>query len=89
MQPEARSRLTRPCLQYIISELDEMDREEFFRLKKVQGKKKQRAEIEEAESKAKAAATGNHDPAVGAGGGGTGGVGQDMLAAGKDEDIIF
>lgn len=30
-------------IKYIISELDEMDREEFFRLKKVQGKKKRDA----------------------------------------------
>lgn len=29
-------------IKYIQSELDEMDREEFFRLKKVQGKKKER-----------------------------------------------
>ncbi|KAG8764201.1 H(+)-transporting V1 sector ATPase subunit D [Ceratobasidium sp. 423] len=34
---------------YIISELDEADREEFFRLKKVQGKKKRDAAIAEAE----------------------------------------
>jgi len=36
-------------IKYIISELDEMDREEFFRLKKVQGKKKRDAA--EADSK--------------------------------------
>ncbi|CAO3624267.1 unnamed protein product [Cunninghamella blakesleeana] len=36
-------------IKYIISELDEQDREEFFRLKKVQGKKKDRAALEEAE----------------------------------------
>jgi len=35
-------------IKYIISELDEMDREEFFRLKKVQGKKKRDAEAAEA-----------------------------------------
>ncbi|KIJ25134.1 hypothetical protein M422DRAFT_193824, partial [Sphaerobolus stellatus SS14] len=34
-------------IKYIISELDEMDREEFFRLKKVQGKKKRDTAIEE------------------------------------------
>jgi len=33
-------------IKYIISELDEMDREEFFRLKKVQGKKKRDADAE-------------------------------------------
>ncbi|RUS13617.1 D subunit of V-type ATPase [Endogone sp. FLAS-F59071] len=34
-------------IKYIISELDEQDREEFFRMKKVQGKKKDRAHVEE------------------------------------------
>ena len=33
---------------YIASELDEQDREEFFRLKKVQGKKKLKKDAEEA-----------------------------------------
>jgi len=36
-------------IQYIISELDETEREEFFRLKKVQGKKQKMKEIAEAE----------------------------------------
>ncbi|KAI8889971.1 D subunit of V-type ATPase [Backusella circina FSU 941] len=36
-------------IKYIISELDEQDREEFFRLKKVQSKKKERAALEEQE----------------------------------------
>eukprot|EP00920_Eleutheroschizon_duboscqi_P026053 GHVT01064513.1.p1 GENE.GHVT01064513.1~~GHVT01064513.1.p1 ORF type:complete len:263 (-),score=83.01 GHVT01064513.1:1159-1947(-) len=36
-------------LEYIARELDEMEREEFFRLKKIQEKKKQRARIEEEE----------------------------------------
>jgi len=35
-------------IKYIMSELDEMDREEFFRLKKVQGKKKRDAAIADA-----------------------------------------
>ncbi|KAG2233834.1 hypothetical protein INT48_005280 [Thamnidium elegans] len=35
-------------IKYITSELDEQDREEFFRLKKVQSKKKERAAVEEA-----------------------------------------
>jgi len=35
-------------ISYIISELDELDREEFFRLKKVQEKKKQRRKRDEA-----------------------------------------
>jgi len=43
-------------VKYIISELDEMDREEFFRLKKVQGKKKRDAEKAEAVKKIEAGA---------------------------------
>jgi V-type H+-transporting ATPase subunit D len=43
-------------IKYIVSELDEMDREEFFRLKKVQGKKKRDAEATEAKRKADLAA---------------------------------
>nr|KAJ3418367.1 H(+)-transporting V1 sector ATPase subunit D [Polyrhizophydium stewartii] len=35
-------------IKFITSELDEQDREEFFRLKKVQGKKKDRMELERA-----------------------------------------
>eukprot|EP00741_Cyanophora_paradoxa_P020750 tig00021294_g20029.t1 len=35
-------------ISYIISELDELEREEFFRLKKVQGKKKRDVEEEQA-----------------------------------------
>ena len=65
---------------YIVSELDEMDREEFFRLKKVQGKKKRVAE----EQAAKAALEKEHlaesHSAVGQ---------QDMLSAEKDADVIF
>ncbi|KAJ3334765.1 H(+)-transporting V1 sector ATPase subunit D, partial [Kappamyces sp. JEL0680] len=33
-------------IKFVTSELDEQDREEFFRLKKVQGKKKERMEAE-------------------------------------------
>jgi V-type H+-transporting ATPase subunit D len=43
-------------IKYIVSELDEMDREEFFRLKKVQGKKKRDAEAAEAKRTAELAA---------------------------------
>ncbi|KAI7871177.1 D subunit of V-type ATPase [Spinellus fusiger] len=42
-------------IKYIISELDEQDREEFFRLKKVQGKKKERAAIQEIQNTVDAA----------------------------------
>ncbi|KAJ3193314.1 H(+)-transporting V1 sector ATPase subunit D [Dinochytrium kinnereticum] len=39
-------------IRFITSELDEQDREEFFRLKKVQAKKKAKKEIEDAEREA-------------------------------------
>ena len=40
-------------IKYINSELDELDREEFYRLKKVQGKKKRDAAVAEEEAKKK------------------------------------
>ncbi|KAK4687943.1 V-type H+-transporting ATPase subunit D, partial [Tremellales sp. Uapishka_1] len=78
-------------VKYINSELDEMDREEFFRLKKVQGKKKRDAAVGD-ESRAKA----NEELEKGGGevhkddgiGGGDAG-GDDMLNEGKDDDVIF
>ncbi|RHZ82599.1 hypothetical protein Glove_108g64 [Diversispora epigaea] len=39
-------------IKYIMSELDEQDREEFFRLKKVQGKKKKEQQVNEEEREA-------------------------------------
>ncbi|TDL24864.1 vacuolar ATP synthase subunit D [Rickenella mellea] len=71
-------------IKYIISELDEMDREEFFRLKKVQGKKKRDAEAAEAKKRALGEQEEKKlvDDDVGGGGGG------DLLSS-KDEDVIF
>jgi V-type H+-transporting ATPase subunit D len=45
-------------VRYIVDELDEIDREEFFRLKMVQKKKKVKIELEEAETKARIASRG-------------------------------
>ncbi|WFD35899.1 H(+)-transporting V1 sector ATPase subunit D [Malassezia cuniculi] len=74
-------------INYIISELDEMDREEFFRLKKVQGKKKRVAQAEENARRAQAiqqdASTAAAKPAEKDEQGG------DMLEADKDTDVIF
>jgi len=72
-------------VKYIISELDEADREEFFRLKKVQGKKKRDAEeanrIREAAQKEN-----NAEPSILYGEGST--ADTDLLKT-KDEDVIF
>lgn len=64
-------------ISYITKELDEMEREEFFRLKKIQEKKKQRAELDrlEEERKGKRVNTEGEQP-------------QSMLDD-HDEDIIF
>lgn len=67
-------------IKYINSELDEMDREEFFRLKKVQAAKKKRqeaADLAAAETK-----LGIDETVYGEGGPG------DLLND-KDEDVIF
>ncbi|WFD38984.1 H(+)-transporting V1 sector ATPase subunit D [Malassezia japonica] len=69
---------------YIVSELDEMDREEFFRLKKVQGKKKREAAAEDKDEgvpeteEIQGAEASVIEKAEG-----------DMLSAGKDSDVIF
>ena len=63
----------------IISELDEMDREEFFRLKKVQDKKARDMAIKEAEEAAAGVQSG-------------GGGGPDLLeqtTGGGDDDLLF
>merc|ERR1711988_1665678 len=60
---------------YIISELDELEREEFFRLKKVQAKKKEKVELEEAQAKAQ-----GRDPSEAA---------PSILDSKKDEGLLF
>ncbi|WVW85842.1 hypothetical protein I302_107880 [Kwoniella bestiolae CBS 10118] len=78
-------------IKYINSELDEMDREEFFRLKKVQGKKKRDAEKANESRQAQNAEFtergGELHRDEGIGGGEAGGA--DMLDEGKDDDVIF
>lgn len=73
------------------SELDEMDREDFFRLKKVQGKKKEKAAVADAlarekqaaeDDEAKAARERRHREADEDEGGAD-------IMGGKDEDVIF
>lgn len=84
-------------VKYILSELDEADREEFFRLKKVQGKKKRDADAAEATRKALIAGGGG--PAADEGSKVPDAV-EDLddedgeprstdLLSGKDEDVIF
>ncbi|CAJ0640779.1 15995_t:CDS:2 [Entrophospora sp. SA101] len=70
-------------IRYIISELDEQDREEFFRLKKVQGKKKKDQKIAEEEKKVlslieNAEDYSSYDSRP-----------RDLLEKNDDEDIIF
>ncbi|OAV92516.1 V-type H+-transporting ATPase subunit D [Puccinia triticina 1-1 BBBD Race 1] len=68
-------------VKYINSELDEGDREDFFRLKKVQAKKKERTAIAEAEKRERihAGQVDEFDDAAG---------GTDLLGE-RDEDVIF
>lgn len=70
---------------YIVSELDEMDREEFFRLKKVKSKKEREQEEEEKKRYSTKKEGGNEQVTLSSGTEG----GTDMLNEGKDEDVIF
>jgi len=66
-------------IKYIMSELDEMDREEFFRLKKVQGKKKR-------ETAARQATESTHDDTAAET---VLEEGPTDLLSSKDSDVIF
>lgn len=68
-------------IKYIMSELDEMDREEFFRLKKVQGKKKRDTAARDAESSAKDQVLQEVDDEEG--------ERAVNLLSSKDDDVIF
>jgi len=70
-------------IKYVMSELDEMDREEFFRLKKVQGKKKRDAAAAEEKKAAEGVKSLVDD------GAGEGGPAVSNLLEDKDEDVIF
>jgi len=70
-------------IKYIMSELDEMDREEFFRLKKVQGKKKRdAAEADAKKALEQGSSSGIQDQD-------DEGTAATNLLEEKDEDVIF
>lgn len=67
-------------LSYIVSELDELEREEFFRLKKVQDKKKRMRKAKEAEADERRARGEGSDDDDGGG---------DIFQNDHDEDLLF
>lgn len=73
---------TENTIKYINSELDELDREEFFRLKKVQNKKQRNTAIQDAVMKAKRIQ--NEDNAFN-----DNGESADVLGEQEDTDVIF
>lgn len=75
---------TENTIKYINSELDELDREEFYRLKKVSGKKQRDAAAEEqAREMAKLSAADKENAAQEAA------ETQDLLGDKENEDVIF
>ncbi|KAJ1720890.1 H(+)-transporting V1 sector ATPase subunit D [Coemansia erecta] len=79
-------------ISYINSELDEQDREEFYRLKKIQGKKKDRAAAAQKlldESAKQSINDGNLHAGIGAGDESSQTEVRDILAEQADDDIIF
>ena len=86
---------TENTIKYINSELDELDREEFFRLKKVKNVKERVAAEEEKErQKRKEKEAGRRDSdkenqAGGRGGGGNEEESRNILGDEGDEDVIF
>jgi V-type H+-transporting ATPase subunit D len=74
---------TENTIKYINSELDEVDREEFFRLKKVKGVKERAQAAEEAERRKKLGKNTDGDKEN------DGGEGKNILGDEGDEDVIF
>ncbi|KAH7349358.1 ATP synthase subunit D [Plectosphaerella cucumerina] len=78
---------TENTIKYINSELDELDREEFYRLKKVAGKKQRDTAAADAEIKAKKAEQKRSDDAANEEETPSGGA--DILGTEEDNDVIF
>ncbi|KAF2829472.1 hypothetical protein CC86DRAFT_368481 [Ophiobolus disseminans] len=74
---------TENTIKYINSELDELDREEFYRLKKVSGKKQRDAAVEEAARLEKKQAEGSGEREEDAG------ESKDLLGDDDNQDVIF
>ncbi|EXJ55880.1 V-type proton ATPase subunit D [Cladophialophora yegresii CBS 114405] len=74
---------TENTIKYINSELDELDREEFYRLKKVSGKKQRDQAAADAEMKRKREAEKERPDQE------NGAEAQDVLGEHEDEDVIF
>ncbi|KAK5730746.1 H(+)-transporting V1 sector ATPase subunit D [Elasticomyces elasticus] len=81
---------TENTIKYINSELDELDREEFFRLKKVKGVKERNKAEEDAERAAREKKASESDKENhGQQNGGGGGESKNVLGDEGDEDLIF
>ena len=77
---------TENTIKYINSELDELDREEFYRLKKVSGKKQRDTAAEELEREKRQAAAAEKDQVNTTA---DNDESQDLLGDKDNEDVIF
>lgn len=73
---------TENTIKYINSELDELDREEFYRLKKVKNNKQRDNDAKEQEAKTRRRSSDKENSADSPGSG-------DILGDQQDEDVIF